>query len=209
MVCSQPAPVSRRQGVILLVVITLLTLFAVVGITFVIFSQSEAVASRVWRESETLQRPDMDPELLLAYFLSQAIYGTSNQGSALQYTGLAENMYGAPGSTTPYNGTGRVHTAGGADDYYRIDYTNYPGNPPRTLTPGTSFTLNVPYTYPDYNNLYLAAVRPSDGAVLIPSYYRTNPQAGQPAMSLRPNSTFHTGFPAPEDGLCDVKNLPD
>ena len=95
----------RRPGVVLLVVITLLTLFAVVGIAFVLFAQAEATAARVWRDSETSQRPDMDPEMLLAYFLSQAIYGTTNQGSALQYTSLAENMYGAPGNTTPFNGT--------------------------------------------------------------------------------------------------------
>jgi len=67
--------------VILLVVITLLTLFAVVGITFVIFAQSEAVASRVWRESETLQRPDMDPPLehrrRRSYCCPELLYGFS------------------------------------------------------------------------------------------------------------------------------------
>jgi len=186
----------RRRGVVLLVVITLLTLFAVVGIAFVLFAQSEATASRVWRESETLQRPDMDPEMLLAYTLSQLLYGTNNQGSQLIYQSLAENMYGPPGNTMPFNGTGRIHTGGAADTYYQLDYSNTGVNPFKSYSP------NVPYTYPDFNNAYLAAVRPSDGAVLIPSFYRTTPQ-GQ-VVSLRAK-----GLPPPEDGFCDVKSLPD
>jgi hypothetical protein len=112
MMCVHPAQTTRRRGVVLLVVITLLTLFAVVGITFVLFAQSEAVAARVWREAQTNQRPDMDQEMLLAYFLNQFIFGTTNQGSALQYNSLAEGMYGAPGNIIAYNGTGRVHTGG-------------------------------------------------------------------------------------------------
>ena len=66
---------------------------------------------------------------------------------------------------------------------------------------------NPPYTYPDFNSLYLAAVRASDGAVLVPSFYRYG-QNNQP-ISLRPSGAYHTGFPAPEDGVADVKNLPD
>jgi CHASE1-domain containing sensor protein len=63
---ASPLP---RPGVILLVVITLLTLFAVVGLAFVLYAQSEANAARLAREAETLTRPDADPEQLLGYFL--------------------------------------------------------------------------------------------------------------------------------------------
>jgi hypothetical protein len=198
-------PREKRAGVVLLVVITLLTLFAVVGIAFVLFSQSEAVASRVWRESETLQRPDMDPEMLLSYFLSQLIYDTNNPNSALRGHSLARTMYGKPGGTVPFNGTGRFHTAN-PDTYYQVDYTQYQGKP---INPDSFGVPNAPYTYPDFNNMFLGAVRASDGAVLIPSYARVNPQQGQQRITLRPNTAYHTSFPPQEDAGGDVKNLAD
>jgi hypothetical protein len=201
---------NSRRGIVLLVVITLLTLFAVVGITFVIYSQAEAGSARSWRESESLQRPDMDPESLLAYFLNQLIYDTTNPNSALQGHSLARTMYGLPGSTVPYNGTGRIHTNANAaqDDYYQVDYTNYSGaaNP---RSPSQYGSPNASYTYPDFNTMCLAAVRASDGAVLIPSYFRTNPTQGQSPITLRPSTTYHTQFPAQEDAGGDVKNLAD
>ncbi|MBY0527740.1 MAG: hypothetical protein K2R98_30360 [Gemmataceae bacterium] len=192
-----------RNGVILLVVITLLTLFAVVGITFVIYAQAEASAARIDREAQSMQRPDMDPEMLLSYFLGQLVYGTDNPLSALRGHSLAETMYGKPGGTIAFNGPGRFHTAA-PDKYYQPDYTPYGGV---AINPDDFGTPNVPYTYPDFNNVFLAAVQGSSGGVLIPSYYRTD--ANGAVVSLRPSTTYHTAFPAMEDGRGDVKNLAD
>ncbi len=206
---TRTPPEARRSGIVLLVVITLLTLFAVVGITFVIYSQAEAASSRAWRESETLQRPDLDPEMLLAYFLGQLVYDTDNTNSALRGHSLGRTMYGKAGNSIPFNGAGRLHTDPNPanDDFYKIDYTNYTGGAARD--PDQSGSPNVPYTYPDYNNLFLSAVRASDGAVLIPSYFRANPQQGQGPITLRPNATYHPQFPVMEDAGGDVKNLAD
>src|SRR5262249_38350845 len=96
---------------------------------------------------------------------------------------------------------------------------------------------NAPYTYPDLNSIFLAAVR-ADCAVLLPSFYRpwTADLPGSPAgrgafydpttgrlnpfwapdaspppwfkyTTLRPLPALNPGFPPPEDGGGDVKNL--
>ena len=144
------AVVVRRRGVVLLVVISLLMLFAVAGIAFVIYSEAQATTARVWRESESVRRPDMDPELLFNYFLGQMIYDTDNPLSALRAQSLARNMYGPRGGMTPFAGTGRVHTNPNpaVDDYYQMDYTNYGA----LRDPDARGSPNVSYTYPDFDS---------------------------------------------------------
>src|SRR6266511_3345480 len=87
-----------RRGVILLVVVALLTLFAVVGLTFQLYANAQAASARLAREAECPTRPDVDPEVLLAYFLGQLVYdaGDDEPGvcSALRGHGLARSMYG-------------------------------------------------------------------------------------------------------------------
>src|SRR5262245_1519082 len=88
---------TRRRGVILLVVLCLLTLFSVLGLAFVLSAQSQARASRLFRDASNLDQPDVDGELLLAYFLGQLVYDaddTIDAFSALRGHGLARNMYG-------------------------------------------------------------------------------------------------------------------
>lgn len=182
---------AARQGVILLVVITLLTLFAVVGITFVLYAQAEASSMRVARQGESLQHPDADPELLLSYYLNQLIYDTNNPQSSMRNWGLATNMYGQAGGTVPFNGVGRLQNG----NYWNINYATNGRNPALDGAP------NPPYTYPDVNSLFLAAVRAFDGAVLVPSFYRRGPNG---PVTLRANLPF-----PPEDGVADVKNLAD
>jgi hypothetical protein len=241
------APATRR-GIILLVVLALLTLFAAIGITFVLYADAEATAARIHREAESLDHPEVEPELLLAYFLGQLIYDVEDtQGvySALRGHSLARLMYGYHEEGTdsaPFNGTGRLHTGPEThlnpfqiDDYLLINYTYFPGDgflrdpermgrradpaQPRGPFIGGS---NAPYTYPDLNNMFLAAVR-ADGTVLAPSFHRpwtgfgsldpSNPNwydADKPWLKyqvLRPRpADMGPGFPAPEAGG-DVKNL--
>src|SRR5215470_17007324 len=89
---------DTRRGVILLVVLLLLTLFAVVGLSFVLYAESAARSAHIAREAEEPSRPDVDPEYLLAYFLGQFIYDVQDNEtgvySALRGHSLARLMYG-------------------------------------------------------------------------------------------------------------------
>jgi hypothetical protein len=188
----------KRRGVILLVVLSLLTLFALVGLTFLLYANALADSARLSREAEHRGRVDLEPELLLAYFLGQLLYDTKDDEtgvlSALRGHSLARLMYGydqREDNRTPFNGSGRLHTGPGTyanpfqiDDFSLINYTYFPADgflrDPERLgsrvdpsQPRGPFTggFNAPYTYNDLNNMFLGAVR-ADGTVLLPSFHR-------------------------------------
>jgi hypothetical protein len=56
------------------VVLSLLTLLALLGLTFVLYATASRESARVSLEAETLSRPDIDPEMLASYFLGQLLY---------------------------------------------------------------------------------------------------------------------------------------
>lgn len=142
---------KARRGVILLVVIVLLALFAVVGLAFVFYAQSQADAARVYREAQTraVDVADVEPGLLLGEFLRQwsfDVYDTTAASvtSGLRGHSLARGMFGYNYDTTgtpplnnqAFNGTGRVHDTAASvfasdpaapliakDDYNLINYT--------------------------------------------------------------------------------------
>jgi hypothetical protein len=205
-------PTDQRRGVILLVVITLLTLFAIVGLTFVLYAQGEATASRIFREAPIDPLTVEPVDIVFSWALGELIYDVSDDpkgvNSAIRGHGLARHIYGwndgqPSGNTAPFNGTGALHTTNGdvlrpcmnpfgQDDYYLPNYTyfladnflrdperlypNYVGNQFWRLNPTSprgpyTAGANAPYTYPDLNNMSLAAVR-ADGVVLAPSFHR-------------------------------------
>ncbi len=261
---------GARRGVVLLVVLAMLTLFAILGISFVIYAESAANEARLAREGEQKTAPDVDPQAAFAMFLGQFLYdvpdpdGTSAHSwgaySALRGHSLARNMYGwnpASINDKPYCGPGRLNevttTWGGPfpNNYptasYLVNYTPFVN----ALTPdvvmrdperlgvragfssalGTYLACNVPYTYPDQQNLYLAAIK-ADGTLLTPSYHRpwmfgaaltSSPSAMNSPwtsalgkyLTLRPrpadvdqNDAYpNNKFPYPDEDTGDVKNL--
>ncbi len=276
----------RREGVILVVVVSLLALFAVIGLGYVIYAESAATASRYSREAQVASgfTAEISPELVLNAALTRLIYDSYDDQTgvynALRGHSLARSMYGlsypiiadvAPGTiiqttyganpiqvpsvpatlqpfiqsgqvvvinnnVVPFNGTGRIvynegvnatgslfpvngQNLSGLPWNQIINYTlfngvtgnlNYrshdsivrdPERYPQDPTvanpalnnqtnyrenygllnasgfPATSKQVyfggyNQPYTYPDLNNVFLGAVRASDGQVLVPSFHR-------------------------------------
>ena len=54
---------TSRPGVVLLVVMALLALFASVGLSFVFYADAEAVAARYMEQSLVKSEPEVDPEV--------------------------------------------------------------------------------------------------------------------------------------------------
>jgi hypothetical protein len=149
MYCNRAAR-TEREGMILIVVLAILTLFAILGITFVLYSESAALAARYSSEGASLYTPDMDPYECFSFFMGQFIYDVDDSDangiqSSLRGHSLARNMYGWSntatgsmfGSTTPFNGVGRLHfkyssaadssavPVNNVDEWQLVNYTNF------------------------------------------------------------------------------------
>lgn len=190
---------DSREGVVLLVVIAMLSLFATVALGFVFYAEGEAKASRYAREALTKAHGDIDPEFLLSYFLGQLIYDTDDLYSAMRGQGLATTMWGYNRSggqnNSPYTGTGITHNnvtfpanatfpGGVRDEYHMINrqyheadgwlrdpgHQDFRANPTAPLGAYLGYE-NPPWTYPDVNNTCIAVVN-ANGQVILPSFHR-------------------------------------
>src|SRR5260370_13084923 len=89
---------GRRRGVILLVVLSLLMLFLVVGITFVLYAKTSAESERLTTGAVAQKQADVEPELLLSYFIGQLLYDAPDDEtgvySGLRGHSLSRSLYG-------------------------------------------------------------------------------------------------------------------
>src|SRR5690349_4467988 len=104
-----PQP-NQRQGVILMVVLAMLALFAIVGLTFVLYAQNSHTRannfSMAWQlpfrdtptTGGTTPPPDVSPDLLFRWALGQLIYDvdytSTGVQSAIRGHSMARTMYG-------------------------------------------------------------------------------------------------------------------
>ena len=199
---------DRRDGIVLLVVIAMLALFATVGLSFVFYSESVALTARYSRISVTSELRDFPPDQLLSQVLGQMIFGTDDKTSKFYGLSLGQNMYGGPGGRFAFSGTGfdlgtSPPNAATLDQY---DTTQtppklIPSNIAGDLPEFKSGKVNAPYTFPDMNNPYLGAID-DNGNVIYRSYIRAASSASG-IQSLRAS-----GLPAlPNAYEGDVKNL--
>jgi hypothetical protein len=131
---------------VLLVVLLMLTLFAIVALAFVLYASAEAESARVYREANMYIdfRPDVSAESAANFTLAQLLLGSPEPSfSSMRGHDLGRDIYGwnsdAPGSNIyPFNGIGRPHTdatsslnpwgALGADDHMMINYVPFLSN---------------------------------------------------------------------------------
>ena len=170
-------PVAERKGVILLVVLCMLMLFAVVGVSFVIYANAEATTSGVLKSTPSLNTIEVDPELALSLALGQIVYDVPDDGngvwSSFRGHSFSRNAFGyndaANGlNDTPYSGPGRLNVpsifpnssiANAKNDAFLVNYMFFAsaGDPLRDPehplaarpSPGAGQT---PYQYSQYAN---------------------------------------------------------
>src|SRR5437764_348114 len=128
-----PASGSGRRAVALLVVLLLITLFAILGVSLVLYADAAASSARLHRQAQSRQRADVGPEVLLGYFLGQLLYDVPDDAvySGLRGHSLARLLYGYHDegvNAVPFNGTGRLHEPSplpDVDDYRLVNYTYF------------------------------------------------------------------------------------
>ncbi|MFL5329637.1 MAG: hypothetical protein ACJ8C4_12060 [Gemmataceae bacterium] len=116
----------RRKGIILVVVVALLALFAVVGLGYVMYAESAATSARMSSEGQNVvtEVAKMDPQILMARALGDLIYDCYDDArgvySSMRGNSLARAMYGWNYQDSDY----------GTDDFVP-EYVTANG-PPRT-----------------------------------------------------------------------------
>jgi hypothetical protein len=155
--CSTPA--QRRRAIILLVVLALLTLFAIVGLTFVMYADSEATSSRIFREANYRNAqntgPTVDVNLLASWALGQLVFDVDDS------TGLYSALRG--------------HSVG--RDMYGYNYTWNPGanppNPPMSMPPpGPPYSPGIANIFPfnGTGKLHVPSVLGLPDDAMVPNY---------------------------------------
>lgn len=127
-----------RNGIVLLVVIAMLTLFASVALTFVFYADAQSTAAQISQSGLTGGPPDVNSQTLMSFFMGQFIYGTDNPYSAMRGYDLMRSLYGynpADGTnSTPFSGVGRLR---------------YTENLQSPINPKFPLTYPTPYALPN------------------------------------------------------------
>ncbi len=147
----------RRRGAILLVVLTMLALFAVIGLSFVLYAESEANASRIAKEAVGSDLSPPETSGAVNAFLEQMAYQTDKRESALWGKELARLMYGdaqlAPDRTSAYKGVGVYSeflklTSSGMPNIHRSEIVRFGQHP---SFPNVNILPDQTYADPTYD----------------------------------------------------------
>ena len=99
---------SRRRGVLLIVVLSLLTLFMLLGTTYIVLASRDRTVSRAYLQlADEQSRSTTSLRPLLREAAMQVIRGTTKTGSGLRYHDLLRDRYGI--GCSPRYGIDRIH----------------------------------------------------------------------------------------------------
>jgi|688.fasta_scaffold20925_2 hypothetical protein len=178
----------KRSGMILLIVVAFLSMFLVVGTTYLLVADSIRRTSdfdlnATDKRSDYALMPDIDPRYMFNFALGQILYDVVDPvlvggkvvttNSALRGHSLARDIYGGyiSGSVNdrPFQGTGKTNAELGLANYIVSIAPNGTVSPiydpERGLRTGVNPNLNKisswnpSYTYPDPNHLYLGSYK--------------------------------------------------
>ena len=166
----------KRSGMILLIVVAFLSMFLVVGTTYLLVADSIRRTSdfdlnATDKRSDFALMPDIDPRYMFNFALGQILYDVADPGigttnSALRGNSLARDIYGS-------------YIEGGLND--------------------RPFQRTPPYTYPDSNHLYLGSYKldttgnPQTNPAIKPSF------TGLDAVNLGLDVKNLEGYPGGND----------
>ncbi|MEI8375411.1 MAG: hypothetical protein WCJ35_21535 [Planctomycetota bacterium] len=158
-----------RRGVLLLVVLALLAMFAVVAVAFVVLTGVERKSAERVRTIDTVV---VSPAKQLNSAFDIVLRGSTNPQSAIGWCSLLEKMYGS--NNVPYSGMGVGYSTSGSlltvtlSSGGTANLALLPRNPANLSSGGTQ-SVNCEYTAPDHQDPLLAfAVTGTNGSVTVP-----------------------------------------
>lgn len=191
----------RRKGAVLIVVLAMLVLFAVLGLSFVLYSEAQLSAAQNKKDAENLESPPNAlhaSEWWMGTFLFDVSDGQTNPDDLLNPIrghSLGRSKYSFPGSLLPYGAlpmqaepvgfnwnnitdSRRIvrHTwdvpSNSVFDPERFYNAVLQRNSPTGALVGTYQGKNYPFTYADRHDFYLAQMDPTTGQITVPSFHR-------------------------------------
>lgn len=88
-----------RRGILLLVVLSMLTLFLLIGTAFIVSSNQYRQANKIRAKLTEASNSSIDQQDLLNEVINQLVRDTNNPNSAIRFHSLLRDMYGNDGAT--------------------------------------------------------------------------------------------------------------
>ena len=145
---------SSRRGVLLLVVLSMLTLFLMIGTAYIVTANQYRRAQKAYAQASLTSEDTSKHDLLVNEVFNQLLRDTNNQYSSFRYHSLLRDLYGndgiviQPNSLIRFIERSNTSAFGYTDDYgSSVDITTLDDR--MNLTGNQFFWVAVEFTIPD------------------------------------------------------------